>query len=146
MKLRGFRNSHQGWWRRPATGAAGGGASVPYVAVPVPDHPQEVETEGQQGRAQQVPQSRQVGDGEAVGVFAAPPHGVDHPVGYAQEQQDLRRTQAVRAGTQVGHTSRPSPFDLGLLVIPEELAEPEDETTGHHTKGEAELIPANRAL
>lgn len=75
-------------------------ASVPHIAVPVPYHPQEVKAEGQQGRAQQVPQGRQVGDGKAVGVFAAAPHGMDHPVRYTQEQQDLRRKQAVSTGTQ----------------------------------------------
>lgn len=63
--------------------------SVANVAVLVPDDPQEVEAEGQQGGAQQVPQCRQVRDGEAVGVFAAAPHWVDHPVGNAQQQQHL---------------------------------------------------------
>lgn len=64
-------------------------SSVAHVAVLVPDDPQEVEAEGQQGSAQQVPQGRQVRDGEAVRVFAAPPHGMDHPVGNAQQQQHL---------------------------------------------------------
>lgn len=72
--------------RRPTSAGA---ASVPHIAVPVPDHPQEVKAEGQQGRPQQVPQGRQVGDGKAVGVFAAPPHGVDHPVRDAEQQQHL---------------------------------------------------------
>lgn len=88
--------------------------SVPHIAVPVPYHPQEVKAERQQGRAQQVPQGCQVGDGEAVGVFAAPPHGMDHPVCYAQQQQDLRRKhrrgQEHRSAT-LKNTSRPSPLD-----------------------------------
>lgn len=66
---------------------------VAHVTVLVPDDPQEVEAEGQQGGAQQVPQCRQVWDGEAVGVFAAPPHGVDHPVGNAQQQQHLEEEE-----------------------------------------------------
>lgn len=63
--------------------------SVTHVAVLVPDDPQEVEAESKQGCAQQVPQGCQVGDGKTVGVFAAPPHGMHHPVCYTQQQQHL---------------------------------------------------------
>lgn len=69
------------------------GASVAHVAVLVPYDPQEVEAERQQGRAQQVPQSRQVRDGKTVGIFAAPPHGVHHPVWYTQQQQHLEEKE-----------------------------------------------------
>lgn len=63
--------------------------SVAHIAVLVPDEPQEVEAEGQQGGSQQVSQRRQVRDGETVRVFAAAPHGVHHPVGDAEQQQHL---------------------------------------------------------
>lgn len=66
-----------------------GVASVAHIAVLVSYDPQEVEAERQQGGAQQVAQGRQVRDGKTVGIFAAPPHGVHHPVGYAQQQQHL---------------------------------------------------------
>lgn len=69
------------------------GASVAHVAVLVPYDPQEVEAERQQGRAQQVTQSRQVRDGKTVGIFAAPPHGVHHPVWYTQQQQHLEEQE-----------------------------------------------------
>jgi len=69
-------------------------ASVAHVAVLVSDDPQEVEAERQQGGAKQVAQRRQVRDGEAVGVLAAPPHGVHHPVCDAQQQQHLEEEQA----------------------------------------------------
>lgn len=76
-------------------------SSVAHVAVVVADDQQEVEAEGQQGGAQQVPQRRQVRDGEAVGVFAAPPHGVDHPVGDAQQQQHLDEGEEGEQGEEV---------------------------------------------
>lgn len=76
-------------------------SSVAHVAVVVADDQQEVEAEGQQGGAQQVPQRRQVRDGEAVGVFAAPPHGVDHPVGDAQQQQHLDEGEKGEQGEEV---------------------------------------------
>lgn len=79
------------------------GPSVAHIAVLVPDDPQEVEAEGQQGGAQQVPQRRQVRNGEAVGVFAALPHGVDHPVRDAQQQQHLaeEEEEEEEVGTKV---------------------------------------------
>lgn len=77
-------------------------SSVAHVAVLVPYDPQEVEAEGQQRGAQQVPQSRQVGDGEAVGVFAAAPHGVHHPVRYAQQQQHLQQSSSQVDGHEDG--------------------------------------------
>lgn len=96
-------------------GGNGGGGSVPHIAVPVPDHPQEVEAEGQQGSAQQVPQSCQVGDGEAVRVFAVPPHGMDHPVRYTQEQQDLRE----EARTEHRSALRRTPLHLHHRTHPQ---------------------------
>lgn len=67
--------------------------SVTHVAVPVPYDPQEVEAESKQGCAQQVPQGCQVGDGKTVRVFAAPPHGMHHPVCYTQQQQHLEEKE-----------------------------------------------------
>lgn len=67
--------------------------SVAHVAVLVAYEPQEVETERQQGGAQQVTQSCQVGDGKTVRVFAAPPHRVHHPVCYTQQQQHLQHRE-----------------------------------------------------
>lgn len=61
------------------------GDSVTHVAVLIPYDPEEVEAEGQQSRAQQVTQRCQVRDGKTVGIFAIPPHGVHHPVCYAQQ-------------------------------------------------------------
>lgn len=63
--------------------------SVAYIAVLVSYDPQEVEAERQQGGAQQVTQSCQVRNGKAVWIFAALPHGVHHPVCYAQQKQHL---------------------------------------------------------
>lgn len=79
------------------------GPSVAHVAVLVPDDPEEVEAEGQQGGAQQVPKRRQVRNGEAVGVFAAPPYGVDHPISDAQQQQHLTEEEEEKdeVGTKV---------------------------------------------
>lgn len=68
--------------------------SVAHVAVLVSYEPQEVEAECQQGSAQQVTQSCQVRDGETVWVFAAPPHGVNHPVCYTQQQQHLQHSSS----------------------------------------------------
>lgn len=62
---------------------------VAYVAVLVPDHPQEVEAQGQEGGAQQVSQRRQVRDGETVRVLPRLPHGMDHPVCYTQQEEHL---------------------------------------------------------
>lgn len=64
--------------------------SVAYIAVLVSYDPQEVEAERQQGGAQQVTQSCQVRNGKAVWIFAALPHGVHHPVCYAQQKQHLQ--------------------------------------------------------
>lgn len=67
--------------------------SVAHVAVLVSYDPQEVEAERKQGGAQQVTQSCQVRDGETVRIFAAPPHGVHHPVCYGQQQQHLEQEE-----------------------------------------------------
>lgn len=69
-------------------------ASVAHIAVLVSYEPQEMETESQQGGAQQITQSGQVRDGKTVWVFAAPPHGVHHPVCNTQQQQHLKHSSS----------------------------------------------------
>lgn len=87
-----------------ANGSLPQGDSVTHVAVPIPYDPEEVEAECQQSRAQQVTQRCQVRDGETVGIFAIPPHGVHHPVCYTQQQQHLQEKQ--RAVRLLSHNTR----------------------------------------
>lgn len=47
------------------------------------------ETEGQEAGAQQVPQSRQVGDGEVVGVQTSSPHQTDNEIGNIEQDGHL---------------------------------------------------------
>lgn len=100
----------------PATDAAHSAPSVTHVTVLVPDDPQEVEAKGQQRGSQQVPQRRQVRDGEAVGVFAAPPHGVDHPVSNAQQQQHLEEGEETKDWGW-GSPGYPEPWGQVFLSI-----------------------------
>lgn len=98
----------------------GRSASVAHVAVLVTDEPQEVEAQCQEGGAQQVAQSGQVGDGEAVRVFAAPPHGVNHPVRYTQQQQHLEETRRLEDDNSTGvvkMTERPESDSCSWFLI-----------------------------
>ncbi len=62
---------------------------VTHITVLVPDDPQEVEAESQEGGSQQVAQRGQVWDRETVRIFPAFPHGVNHPVRNAKQQEHL---------------------------------------------------------
>ena len=55
--------------------------SVPQARVFIPYEPSHVKTEREEAGPQQIPQGRQVGDGEVVRVQAPSPHHTDDEVG-----------------------------------------------------------------
>lgn len=67
--------------------------SVARISVSVSDEPAHVEAEGKEAGPQQVTQSRQVRDGEVVGVHASAPHPVDHPVCQVEENYHLEEDE-----------------------------------------------------
>lgn len=67
--------------------------SVSQIGVSVADEKAHVEAEGEEAGSQQVTQSRQVGNGEVVGVHPSAPHPVDHPVRQVQQDHHLQGNQ-----------------------------------------------------
>lgn len=67
--------------------------SVPQARVFIPYKPSHVKTEREEAGPQQIPQGRQVGDGEVVGVHASAPHPVNHPVCQVEEDQHLEEDE-----------------------------------------------------